>query len=124
MFELADVDDAIVKRLPLPLAQCVRRAIDGKNALDRALGAYFIWEAGLKLLGVVAIVTYAEKGQSVPAIAEVLQDLKRPSLGHWWNFVRRLTPFLAELGDEDFTKIRDLLFSAPRDSLTLTELRD
>src|SRR5207249_3658203 len=36
---------------------------------------------------------------------------------HWCEFVRRLTPVLADRGDESFGKIRDLLLSKPRDDM-------
>src|SRR4029077_14651306 len=89
-------DEDLVRRLPLPLAQLYRRAHNAKTALERHLTAYYLWEAGLKLLGSVAIVGYAEQGPADPQLAERLQNLTRPSLGHWWEFVRRLVPILAE----------------------------
>ena len=55
-------DEEFIARLPLPLAQLYRRARNGKTPLDRHLTAYYLWEASLKLLGSVAIVAYAERG--------------------------------------------------------------
>src|SRR5947209_18297619 len=89
-------DEDFLRRLPLPLAQLYRRAHNAKTALDRQLAAYYLWEAALKLLGSAAIVTCAERpGPPDPDLAELLQSLARPALGHWWAFARRLLPLLA-----------------------------
>src|SRR3954469_25800701 len=85
-------DEDLLRRLPLPLAQLYRRAHNAKTPLERHLTAYYLWEAGLKLLGCVAVVEYAERGDHNPQLTERLRQLARPSLGHWWEFVRRLVP--------------------------------
>src|SRR5205085_10027548 len=94
-------DEDLVRRLPLPLAQLLRRAHNAKTALERHLTAFYLWEAALKLLGSAAVVEYAARGEPHPQLAERLQNLARPSLGHWWELVRLLTAELAERGDED-----------------------
>ena len=71
----------------------------------------------MKLLGSVAIVEYAEVGDDDPAMCERLQNLARPSTGHWWEFVRRLVPLLADAGDEHFSQVRDVLLGRARDDL-------
>src|SRR5713101_6686492 len=76
------VDEDLLHRLPLPLAQLYRRAHNAKTALERHLTAYYLWEAALKLLGSVAIVEYTARGANDPQLAERLQNLARPSLGH------------------------------------------
>src|SRR5580692_721161 len=101
-------DETLLQRLPLPLAQLYRRAHNAKTSLERHLTAFYLWEASLKLLASVAIVEYAESGTDNPELAERLQSLARPALGHWWEFARRLVPVLAER-DEAFAKIRDVL---------------
>ena len=106
-------DDA-PQRLPLPLAQLHRRARNAKTALERHLAAYYLWEAGLKLLASVAVVEYAERGPADPAIAAKLRNLARPALGHWWEFVRLLVPVLADAGDPAFVRLRDGLLGKPR----------
>src|SRR5205807_10519510 len=98
-------------------AQLYRRAHNAKNPLDRHLAAYYLWEAALKLLASVAIVAYAERGEREhePELAERLKNLARPSLGHWWEFVRLLVPVLAR--DEDqpgFRSIQELLLGRAR----------
>jgi hypothetical protein len=66
----------------------------------------------------VAIVEYAEHGMHEPQLAERLGNLARPSLGHWWEFVRRLAPVLADAGDAGFQKVRDLVLGRTRDDLS------
>ncbi len=117
MSEHVLVDESLVGRLPLPLAQLARRVPNAKTALERHLAAYLLWEAGLKLLASVAIVEYAERQDPDAALAERLQHLARPSLGHWWEFARRLLPVLAEGDDEGFRAVRDLLLGRTRDDL-------
>jgi formylglycine-generating enzyme required for sulfatase activity/serine/threonine protein kinase len=114
------LDEALVARLPLPLAQLLRRAHNAKSVRDRHDTAYCLWEASLKLLGSVAVVTYAEQHLHDPKQTERLQNLARPSLGHWWEFVRELTPLLVETGgvpDEGFTAVRSLLLGGVRHDL-------
>jgi eukaryotic-like serine/threonine-protein kinase len=110
-------DDTLARGLPLPLAQLYRRAHNAKTALGRHLTAFSLWEAGLKLLASVAIVEYAQRGRPEPQLAGMLQGLARPSLGQWWEFVRRLVPVLAEAGDAPFQKLHDLLLGKTRDDL-------
>src|SRR5947209_15880331 len=116
----SNCDEALLRRLPLPLAKLYRHAANAKAPLDRHQAAYFLWEAALKLLGSVAVVTYAASGAQDPKLAERLQNLARPSLGHWWEFVRLLTPTLAEAGDLGFLAARDLLLGRTRDDLPRT----
>jgi WD40 repeat protein/serine/threonine protein kinase len=110
-------DDAPAQRLPLPLAQLYRRAHNAKTAIERHLTAFSLWEAGLKLLASVALVEYAGRGRPEPELQQVLQNLARPSLGHWWDFTRRLLPVLADAGDIHFQSLRDLLLGRSRDDL-------
>ena len=79
-------DEELIHRLPLPLAQLYRRAHNAKTPLERHLTAFYLWEAGLKLLSSVAIVEYAERGAPDPKLTERLQGLARPALGQWWEF--------------------------------------
>jgi hypothetical protein len=88
-------DETLVQRLPLPLAQLYRRAHKAKTPLERYLTAFYLWEAALKLLASVAVVEYAEHPAPDPLLAERLQNLARPALGHWCEFVQLLVPALA-----------------------------
>ena len=94
-----------------------RQAHNAKTALDRHQSAYFLWEASLKLIGAAAIVTYAERTEVDPRVEERLQNLARPSVGHWWEFVRILLPVLAEGGDEGFKSACDFLLGPKRHDL-------
>jgi WD40 repeat protein/serine/threonine protein kinase len=117
MSDPINVDESLVQRLPLPLAKLVRRAQNAKTPLDRHQAAYYLWEASLKLLGSVAIIEYADLGDHDPKLVEMLQNLARPTVGHWWEFVRRLVPPLADSGDEGFARVRELIFGRSRDDL-------
>ena len=110
-------DESLVQHLPLPLAQLYRRAHNAKNPLDRHLTAYYLWEASLKLLASAAVIEYAERGRPEPELAECLQNLARPSVGHWWEFVRRLLPVLGDAGDGRFEAVRELVLGRARDDL-------
>src|SRR5438132_7248506 len=108
-------DEGLVQRLPLPLAQIYRRAHNAKTPLERHLTAFSLWEASLKLLASVAIVEYAQRDEADPQLAERLQNLARPQLGHWWEFVRILIPVLADQEDKAFRWVRDVLLGRTRD---------
>ncbi len=108
-------DESLVQRLPLPLAQLYRRAHNAKTPLDCHLTAFYLWEASLKLMGCAAIITYADQPAHDPAIAEKLQSLARPSLGHWWDFVRTLLPILAEAGVAGVGALRETILGRTRD---------
>src|SRR5947209_8214881 len=108
-------DDTLVQRLPLPLAQLYRRAHNAKTAVERHLNAFALWEAALKLLSAAAVVEYATRPDPEPHLAERLQALARPSLGHWWEFVRLLVPALAERGSAPYRSVRDLVLGRARD---------
>src|SRR5262249_7674718 len=111
------LDESLIQRLPLPLAQLCRRAHNAKTPLERHQAAYYLWEAALKLLASAAVVEYAGLGDHDPELEERLKNLARPSLGHWWEFVRRLVPVLAEGGDPGFVAVRDLVLGRSRDDL-------
>jgi serine/threonine protein kinase len=111
------LDETLLHRLPLPLAQLYRRAHNAKTPLERHLTAFSLFEAALKLLASVAVVAYARLGQADPELTECLHNLARPSLGHWWEFLRRLVPVLADAGDAPFGSVRELLLGRTRDDL-------
>ncbi len=117
MTDLPAHDPLLLQRLALPLAQLCRRTQNAKTPLEQHLAAYYFWEASLKLLGATAIVEYAELQDHDAELAEKLQNLARPAIGHWWEFVRRLAPVLADKGDAGFMKIRDLVLGRARDDL-------
>jgi len=107
----------LLARLPLPLAQLYRRACNAKTAQERHLSAFYLWEAALKLLGCTAVAVYASQLHHDPSLVERLQNLARPSLGHWWEFVRLLVATLADGGDPGFRAVRELVLGKTRDDL-------
>lgn len=110
------LDEELLRRLPLPVAQLCRAADNAKNVLDRHCGAFYVWEASLKLLGSVAIVELAGRGTPAGELQELLQSLSRPSLGHWWGYVRTLTKVLAP-EDAGFRGVQKLLLGKTRNDL-------
>jgi len=117
MIDSHDLDEQLLQRLPLPLAQLCRRGQNAKTPLERHLTAYYLWESALKLLAATAVVEYAELKQHEPELTEMLKNLARPSVGQWWEFVRRLVPVLADKGDEGFVTVRELVLGRARDDL-------
>src|SRR5262249_43812549 len=79
--------------------------------------AYYLWESALKLMSSAAIVAYAERGEPDPALAERLQSLARPSVGHWWEFLRSLLPVVGHEPEGGFRAIRGLLLGRARTDL-------
>jgi serine/threonine protein kinase/WD40 repeat protein len=119
---LLSFDDALARRLPLPLAQLYRRAHNSKSGLERHHTAYYIWEAALKLLAAGLLVEYAALPTREPAISRSLENLARPALGHWWELVRKLLPLLAasgrdRRGDMGYGALHDLILGASRGDL-------
>ena len=111
------IDDDALRALPLPLAQLARRSLNAQTSRDRCYNAYFLWEAALKLAGCTAIIEYVESGEDDPQLSERLQNLARPALGHWWEFVRRLAPVLATRGDRGFSSFCSVILGSARDDL-------
>jgi WD40 repeat protein/serine/threonine protein kinase len=120
MIDGHDIDEQLLQRLPLPLVQLCRRAQNAKTPLERHLSAYYLWEAALKLLGATAVMEYAELSDHEPQLTGMMKNLARPSVGHWWEFVRRLVPVLADKGDVGFVSVRDLVLGRARDDLPRT----
>jgi hypothetical protein len=102
-------DEDLVRRLPLPLAQVYRRAHNAETSLVRHQVAYYLWEAALKLLGSVAVASYAECGTHHTHLAERLKKLARPSIGNWWEFVKDLVPVLAAAEEGTFVDLEKVL---------------
>jgi serine/threonine-protein kinase len=116
MYADISIDHELLDRLPLPLAQLCRRAQNAKTPLERHLAAFYLWEASLRLLASAAVIEYAGSNRNVDDLDERLRNLARPSLGHWWEFVRRLVPVLAE-NDAHFERVRDLVLGRQRDDM-------
>jgi hypothetical protein len=106
------LDETLLHHLPLPLAQLYRRAHNAKTPLERHLTAFSLFEAAFKLLASVAVVAYAGRAQADPELTECLHNLARPTPGHWWEFVRRLAPVLADASAVPFGSVRELVGDA------------
>ncbi|MBL8850666.1 MAG: serine/threonine protein kinase, partial [Planctomycetaceae bacterium] len=106
--DIGDVAEETARRLPMPLAQLFRRSANCKTVIDAHLTAFSLAEASIKLLSASAIVHFAEQPTHDPALVECLRKLARPSLGHWWEFARRLIPSLAER-HAAFAHVRSML---------------
>lgn len=112
------LNEELIRRLPLPLAQLYRRAYNAKTPFDKHLSAYYLWEATLKLLASSVVVTFAEGGGHDAEAAERLKNfLWRPALGHFWEIVRTLLPILAENVDSPFAPLRELVLGPPREDM-------
>src|SRR5262245_19191882 len=107
-------------RLPLPLTQLHRRAHNARTALERHLTAFYLWETALRLPGATAVVEYVRHPDPDPRLAERLTILARPALEHWWEFVRRLVPVLADRGAAGFGAVRDLVLGRSPTDLPYT----
>jgi len=71
------VDEALLARLPLPLAQLARRAHNAKTPLERHLTAYYLWEASLmRRLGVWS----RSEWESVPSSSGQQTSMRRFNL--------------------------------------------
>ena len=117
MFDVAQVDESLLARLPLPLNQIFRRAMNAKSPLEQHLSALYLFEVGLKLLASTAVVEYAALERIDPQLQDCLKNLARPSLGQWWEIGRRLVPVLAEAGCPGYDSVQKLLLGRSRDDM-------
>ncbi len=95
MLPMMSDEEAVLRRLPLPLAQLYRRASNAATALERHQAFWYCWEAAIKLLGSSVVLEFAERPTSSAQHRERLQSLARPSLGHWWGYCHTFLPLLA-----------------------------
>ncbi len=58
MHDAVPIDEELLQRLPLPIAQLRRRSQNATTPLECHHAAFYLWEAALKLLGSVAVVEY------------------------------------------------------------------
>ncbi len=90
----------LMQRLPLPLAQLVRKIINTDEPLQRHRVAYQLAEATLKLATTVRIGLWFERdGQSSSEVASRLAKLNHPTISHWVQLLEPLSTALAQLAD-------------------------
>jgi predicted Ser/Thr protein kinase len=90
----------LLQTLPLPLAQLLRRALNGKSAAERHHGAFYLAECTLKIASAARVGLWMERAL-VPGgdLARKLSALVLPSLGHWCELLRELTLSLSKRPD-------------------------
>ncbi len=86
--------------LPLPLAQLVLRALNGKSPADRHHAAFYLAECALKLASAARAGLWMERALDPASdLARKLEALVLPSLGHWCELLRELTLALSKRPD-------------------------
>jgi hypothetical protein len=102
------IDDDLVARLPLPLAQLYRRAHNAKTAQDRHHHAYYLAEATLKLAACVRIGIALHHGLEPRfALAQRLEQLCLPSTGQWVGMLREACDYLHTRPDASLLPLAD-----------------
>ncbi len=97
----SDIRD-LMQRLPLPLAQLVRRVVNAKSAIERHQHAFYLAEASLKLAAALRIGLWLFRGlEPGGRLAKRLAGLVMPSLGRWCEFLREVDRALGTLPDAD-----------------------
>lgn len=100
--------DDLLGRLPLPLAQLYRRALNAKTALDRHHNAYYLAEATLKLSACLRIgIALAQGIEPGSPLAQSLEALCLPSTGHWVGFLRDTNDYLRRRPDAALLPLAD-----------------
>ncbi len=89
------LNEELCKRLPLPLAQLYERAHSAKSEMERHHIAYYLWEAGIKLMASAVVLRYAMQSPQQQEHAVLLQRLVKPQTSHWCEILRALLPITA-----------------------------
>ena len=131
----------LLQALPLPLAQLLRRSLNGKSAVERHNNAYYAAEAALKLAAAARIGVWLDRCiEPGGPLARQLEALALPSAGHWAGFLRDVDRALAgrpdcatlPLGDalgkldrrrEDWTRVRALAEAAEEAGVVTDQVR-
>ena len=106
-------DEALLARLPLPLAKLYRRAHNAKDVGERHRVALFLWEATLKLAASVTIAAYLDGEARTDELDVQLNNLSHPSFGCWWELLCRVLPVVAAQ-DAGYEELRDGLLGRDR----------
>lgn len=107
MFD-AQALSAELPRLPLPLAQTLRRALNAKSPQEAHTAAYYFFESALKLSTAAQVGVYIQLGASDGALNELLENLTRASTGHWLAMLREISAHHARRGDRSLVPLSDV----------------
>ncbi len=99
---------AELPRLPLPLAQTLRRALNAKSPQEAHTAAYYFFESALKLSTAAQVGVYVQLGASDAALNELLENLTRASTGHWLAMLRELSAHHAKRSDKSLVPLADV----------------
>ncbi|MCC6148760.1 MAG: protein kinase [Planctomycetes bacterium] len=99
---------AELPRLPLPLAQTLRRALNAKSPQEAHTAAYYFFESALKLSTAAQVGVYVQLGAGDPALNELLENLTRASTGHWLAMLRELSAHHAKRSDKSLVPLADV----------------
>lgn len=112
---------SLLTALPMPLAQLGKRALNAQPGLERHNSAYYLCEAALKLASAGRIGLWRSAAlEPKSRIAQSLESLSLPSLGHWFGFLRDVSDALSKAPN---TAGKPLAAAAKKLSVTPTEWR-
>jgi WD40 repeat protein/serine/threonine protein kinase/tetratricopeptide (TPR) repeat protein len=99
---------AELPRLPLPLAQTLRRALNAKSPQEAHTAAYYFFESALKLSTAAQVGVYVQLGAGDAPLNELLENLTRASTGHWLAMLRELSAHHAKRSDKSLVPLADV----------------
>ncbi|MCC6150769.1 MAG: protein kinase [Planctomycetes bacterium] len=88
-----------ITNYPLPLAQALRRAVNAKSSQEQHNGAYYFFESALKLSASAQLGVYFSLGCPHGPLNQLIENLTRPSAGHWLALLRECSAYLATRQD-------------------------
>ncbi|MBP9890338.1 MAG: protein kinase [Planctomycetes bacterium] len=99
---------ADIARLPLPLAQTLRRALNAKSPQEAHTAAYYFFECALKLSASAQIGVYVALGCESAQLNELIENITRASTGHWLAILREVSAYLAKRPDKSLVPLADV----------------
>lgn len=99
---------ADIARLPLPLAQTLRRALNAKSPQEAHTAAYYFFECALKLSASAQIGVYVALGCQDAQLNELIENITRASTGHWLAILREVSSHLSKRADKSLVPLADV----------------
>jgi WD40 repeat protein/serine/threonine protein kinase/regulator of sirC expression with transglutaminase-like and TPR domain len=99
---------ADIARLPLPLAQTLRRALNAKSPQEAHTAAYYFFECALKLSASAQISAYVALGCPDAQLNELIENITRASTGHWLAILREVSSHLSKRADKALVPLADV----------------